>query len=271
MAQSKQRRFQWLYVALAVAGVGILVIGTLHNSNVLSNQQTPAEQAMSAALRPATSAEKVAALAADAGDAAEVFVAKRSFTTTAATEPLAIIVPRGIHWLGGKLGEIVLLRPADDSTTSDLTVYRDPLCVEEISWDTCTSFQSRQVVSEKEMLAHLRPATKSEEYHWYQLQNTELDSQYQPVYVATSDFVLAPKLWADNRVTIVVPKGVIVQGGQLGQNSLYFVSEDLRRVGSRVVDQFCRSRGDAASDAVLRNWMPDELVGNPSARECRSK
>lgn len=181
-----------------------------------------------------------------------------SFTLTATSVPMMVVVTPGHRWASGQLGNTVLVR-VQSTDTADLIkagTYSDPLCdIKNLNflWSDCLDPSMQTPATPSDMLSHLRHATFAE------LQKV-FGAEAQPgnvttYYVATSNFRVAPSYSLPKGTVvdgILIPEGIIVKGGQLGNISLFpYTNRDWA-----VSDNSCSAHGDSDTknaQAVLYN------------------
>lgn len=214
---------------------------------------TPAKPDIAAALQKRAAESKDPTII---RSAARIYVAKTDVTLAPVDEPMVVILPQGLRWVGGQLGNITLLRTdalGVEQVKRGFEFY-DPWCQGEmmgvVPAGTCGSPRANVPATLADMESRLRKPTQAELTKL--LDKDELKGANPKLYrIATKNFVAAPSYWGNsdrNMLTIFLPPGIKVMGGQLGY--VYVVPLDGQgkpKASSYLTDELCQ-----------RNNAPDE-------------
>jgi hypothetical protein len=157
---------------------------------------------------------------------ASYYMATADFATTAVSTPMAIGVPRGVHWQGGSLLNIELIfqtNDADERTSwNDGWSVRDPFCATValviLGPGVCgTGF----AVPPTALDANLRKLLPDEAFSRIAAADlAEVVRTADNAYLASGPFVLPPPDYSGTMV-VLAEKGAFVKGGVLGTTRVY--------------------------------------------------
>lgn len=208
---------------------------------------TSAEQEMMSHLRPATEAEqKQVRIDQEISNSAAgniIMVATADIKTVRLFQPMTIVLPKGLHWLGGELGYISLY--AMGSRPEDGNVFYDPACRMALAavatMQACIDPSTRRSATHEEMMQHLIKVTPDNVkkllsrlvVDWEVIDdNLRSGADFlRNWYVTFGDI----RLSSSDEYLIFVRPGDRVVGGQLGKNQLVGTG----KYGEGIFNWFC--------------------------------